>query len=393
VLRRFIKKALARRRGGTFKALNWIELNQERMLQNVECIQRQQPNLAVIPVLKGNAYGHGLEQVAEMLNATTCTHLAVDGYFEAAKIRDITTKRILVMGYILPDNTPLLDVKRCSFVVQDIAGLRAFAALGKPVRVHLEINTGMNRLGLQPSEIVPYLEELRRHPTLQLEGVMTHLADADNELDEHFNDRQIKAFDAQVSQILDAGFSPILIHCAQTAGSVKARSRYANAMRLGIGAYGLNPLLSSDPYYTALANLQPILTLKSTIIKVLELQKGDHVSYGLTYTAPKTMRIGVLPLGYYEGLPRELSNKGSVTSDKGDILPIVGKVCMNHVMIDLTGTNLRVLDKVTVFSNDSTQPNTVLNMQTQHGLFAYTTVVGLAASVRRVILREAGREG
>jgi alanine racemase len=345
----------------------------------------QHPGFTVIPVLKGNAYGHGIEQVAKILNDADCSFLAVDGYFEAARIRDITRHKILVMGYILPKNVPLLDVRRCSFVVQDIAGLHAFGALGKPVRIHVELNTGMNRLGLQENELLPYLAVLKQYPKLILEGVMSHLADADNELDDGYTARQVQTFDTLVERIVADGFSPTYIHIAQTAGSAKARSSRANSIRLGIGTYGINPLLSGDTHAPHLADLQPVLTLKSTLIKVLDLRKGDAVSYNGIFVAPKAMKVGVLPLGYYEGVPRALSNVGCVTY-KGHVLPIVGRVCMNHTMVDLQGTELAVGDVVTVISNDPSQPNSVAKLQSEHSLFSYGTLTGFSSSVRRNIV-------
>jgi alanine racemase len=386
MLRKFVKRALKQIQNTDYQPLNRIEVSQRRILHNVNLIQEQHPDCGVMPVLKGNAYGHGLELIAEILNRTKGEYVAVDGYFEAAKIKYITTKRILVMGYILPGNVELLDSKRCSFVVQDIAGLRAFAGLRRPVRIHLELNTGMNRLGLQPKELASYLEELKKHPQLQLEGVMSHLADADNEMDDSFTDRQVAVFDAQVEKILTAGFRPKLIHIAQTAGGAKARSKYANTLRIGIGMYGISPLLVTDEYQQLFANLQPALELKSTIIKVLDLQKGDTVSYNCTYVAPKSMRIGVLPLGFYEGVPRALSNKGGVVTPGGAVLPVVGRICMNHTMIDISNTDLRVMDEVTVISHDSQSPTSVQGMQAEYGLFTYTTLVGLSDSVHREIV-------
>lgn len=385
MLRRYAKKALKHLAGNDYRPLNRIELNRQAMLHNVALIQEQHSKFEIIPVLKANAYGHGLEQVAEILNGATCRYLAVDGYFEAARIRDITSHHILVLGYVLPQNVHLLDTKRCSFVVQDIQGLVAFGALGKPVRVYVELNTGFNRLGLQPDELPEYLIALKKYPNLELEGIMTHLVDGDNELDDSLDLKQQKLFDATIAQIFEVGFRPKLIHIAQTAGSTKIKSKYANAIRLGIGTYGINPLSPRDPHYADLASLEAVLELKSTIIKVIDLKKGDTVSYNATFTAPKSMRIGVLPLGYYEGMPRELSSKGWVTyADKE--LPIVGRICMNHTMIDLSQTNLKVGDEVTIISNNSAMPNSIAGMQAKHGLFAYTTMTGIASSVRREII-------
>jgi len=385
MLRKVAKRALKRATRNSYRPLNWIELDKARLLHNIVLFRQQHPNMAIFPVLKGNAYGHGLEEVVTILNDATIEMIAVDGYFEAAKIRDISRHRLLVMGYILPDNVRLLDTKRCSFVVQDVAALKAFASLRRPVKIHLELNTGMNRLGLQPNELETYLEALKSYPTLELEGVMTHLADADNPNENVFSVQQTKKFDSLVEQILKADFQPKYVHIAQTAGSTKVKSRYANALRIGVGTYGITPLQPDDERATDLVALQPVLELKSTIIKVMPLNKGDKVSYNGIFTALKAMRIGVLPLGYYEGVPRALSNHGYVTVD-GQQLPIVGRVCMNHTMIDLTGTDLGVGNQVTVISSDSNQPNSVLGLQQKYGLFAYETLARLTPHMKRRIV-------
>ena len=384
-LRNLASTALDRLRPNYYLTLNRIELDHTRLIHNVQVIQDQHPGFDIIPVLKANAYGHGLAPIAQILNASSCRFLAVDGYFEANRLRGLTRHKLLVMGHILPANISQLDTKRCSFVVQDTDGLHAFGHLNKPVRIHLELNTGMNRLGLQPAELAEYLKVLKHYPKLQLEGVMTHLADADDYRDDSFTHHQQEAFDQQVAAILDAGFAPRIIHIAQTAGSPKIRSRYANAIRLGLGTYGINPLAERDPHHAKLQDLRPVLELTSTIIKVIDLVKGDRVSYNGTFTAAGPTRIGVLPLGYYEGVPRQLSNSGCVTHGN-QVLPIVGRVCMNHTIINLTGTSLGVNDRVTVISKNPASPNSVLSLQSKHDLFAYTTLTGLADSVRREIV-------
>lgn len=368
-----------------YKTLNWIELSKDAALHNVRLVQEQHPGFGVVPVLKANAYGHGIREMAQILRKANVPLVAVDGYFEAGKIRRLAGHRVLVLGYIRPKNVRLLDTRRCSFVVQDVAGLEAFARLHRRVRVHVELNTGMNRLGLQPHELQPYLDVLKLFPKLQLEGVMTHLADADNEVDTSFTQKQVEQFDGLVEHILSQGFRPRFIHIAQTAGSVKAQSKYANAIRLGIGLYGMNPLAESDTEYKELSGLRPVLALKSTVIKVISLEAGDRVSYNGTFTAKKPMRIGVLPLGYYEGVPRELSSVG-VIMHGGVVLPIVGRVCMNHTMVDVLDSNVAVGDEVTVISADPKQPNSVSRLAIEHHLFPYTLLTGLSSSVRRVIV-------
>ena len=385
MLRRTLKKAAKHLHSNSYIPLNRIELSRNATLANVKLIQDQHPDTGIIPVLKSNAYGHGLIQIAEILNDTDCKFVAVDGYFEASQIRDITKHPILVMGYIRPENVRLLDTKRCSFIIQDIAGLEAFATLGKPVKVHIEINTGMNRMGLQPNELDEYLRVLKQFPSLQLEGIMTHLADADNERDNSYTTAQANLFEQLVEKIYQIGFKPEFIHIAQTAGSTKVISPHANAIRLGIGLYGLNPLTSQDPKFVQLAGLRPVLEFKSTVIKVMNLKKGDRVSYNGIFTAPNNMNIGVLPLGYYEGIPRALSNVGTVLY-KDEQLPIVGRVCMNHTMIDLKDTDINVGSEITVFSSNQNQPNAINNICRDHNLFNYSFVTALASSTKRIIV-------
>lgn len=385
MIRRHIKKLLTSVPSATYHTLNRIELSRASTLHNLALIQNRHPDFGIMPVLKGNAYGHGLEQMATILNQADCAFVTIDGYFEAAKIRDITKHPILVLGYIKPENVNVLDTKKCSFVVQDIKGLQSFGHLGKPVKIHVELNTGMNRMGLSEDELLPYLKTVKEFPNLRLEGVLTHLADADNPSNSSFTENQVELFDHLVEMIRRQGFAPKYIHIAHTAGSTKATSKYANALRLGIGLYGLNPLRQADAHYQDLAALQPVLELKSTVVKVVSLKKGDKVSYGGTFTAPKAMNIGVLPLGYYEGVPRALSNVGTVTVGHTK-LPIVGRVCMNHAMLDLRGTDIKVGDEITVISSNPSLPNSVDQICDTHNLFNYSFVTNLSSSIRRIII-------
>lgn len=158
-------------------------------------------------------------------------------------------------------------------------------------------------------------------------------------------------------------------------------------MRLGIGLYGVNPFLKTHVLYTQLdSKIQPALRLSSTITKVTVLEKGDKVSYNYTFMAPKRMKIGVLPLGYYEGVNRALSNVGVVKI--GDTYaPIVGRVCMNHTMVNLDGINASVGDQVTVYSDKRSDKNSIDTITYEHGLFNYNLLTALSSDVRRVLVK------
>jgi alanine racemase len=384
MFRKQAKKLLSRVSKTHYRTLNCIQLSKNNILSNITLIQNQHPRFGIMPVLKGNAYGHGLTQVATILNDAQCSFVAVDGYFEANKIRNITKHPILVMGYIHPQNAVLLDSTRCSFVIQDIESLKAFGRLDKKVAIHLELNTGMNRLGLSENELSSYLKTFEAFPSLRLEGVMTHLADADNDDDDSFTHKQVRQFDHMIEKIRDFGFDPQYVHVAQTAGSTKAKSKYANNIRLGMGLYGINSLGPNDNYFRDLEGLKPVLELTSTIIKITDLKQGDKVSYNGTFTAPKKMKIGVLPIGYYEGIPRELGNIGSVGLNSTQ-LPIVGKICMNHTMIDLLDKDVKVGSKVIIISNSPSHPNSIEQLCKRYNLFSYLLLSKLSSSIRRVV--------
>lgn len=362
---------------------NRIEVSASAILHNVDLF-RQLTGKHVIPVLKGNAYGHGIEQVAWALSKHPIPYLAVDGYFEALRVRKVSKQPVLIMGAIKPENFKNLRYDNFAFVVSDEATINALARSGKRVNVHLECNTGMNRYGVEPEELTKLTQLILRHRNLTLEGVMSHLADSDGN-DPSTIGRAVALFDRCVESILAAGAKPSLIHVAQTAGSVRVNSKYANTIRLGIGLYGINPFPPSHRLHMLLANTRPVMKFVSTITKVIQLEKGDQVSYNYTFTAPRQMMIGVLPVGYYEGVPRELSNKGVVKIGK-EFTPIVGRICMNHTMISLENIAANVGDEVVVFSNNPNDENSIDKTAAKYKLFNYSMLTCLGKDTRRILV-------
>lgn len=362
---------------------NRIEVSRSAILHNLDLYEKLSGKPA-IPVLKGNAYGHGIALVAKALKGRKLPYIAVDGYFEALRIREVSNQPVLIMGAILPENYKRIKYDNFAFVVHDAASIHALGKTGKRVKVHIEANTGMNRYGAKPDEAIKLAKLIQDYPNLTLEGVMSHLADSDGD-DPATVDAAVKQFDECVEAIRTTGANPTLFHIAQSAGSIKAQSKYANAFRLGVGLYGINPFPKNHKLHGQLKDLRPALKLVSTITKIIELKKGDKVSYNYTFTAPKGMRIGVLPLGYYEGVNRALSNVGTVKVGKYST-PIVGRVCMNHTMISLDGVNARVGDEVVVYSDNSADKNAIDNIAHAHNLFNYNLLTSLSYDVRRVLV-------
>lgn len=367
-----------------FAVHNTIQISRSALLHNLNLFTRL-GDKPVIPVLKGDAYGHGIALVAQALKDQGLTYIAVDGYFEALRIREVSNQPVLVMSAILPENFKRMRYDNFAFVVQDMATIDALGKTGKHIKVHLECNTGMNRYGADSSDIIALCKRILSYRNLELEGVMSHLADSDGD-DPATVDIAVEQFDACVEMVRSTGANPTVLHVAQSAGNLKAQSKYANTARLGIGLYGINPFPRGHALHKKLqAELRPALKLTSTITKITQLQKGDKVSYNYTFTAPQSMTIGVLPLGYYEGINRALSNIGVVKI--GDsYAPIVGRVCMNHTMVNLDGINAHVGDKVVVYSDNPSDQNSIDAIASAHGLFNYNLLTSLSRDVRRILV-------
>lgn len=367
-----------------YETYNRIVVSQSAILHNIHIFEELSGN-QVIPVLKGNAYGHGIQLVAKALKGKKLPYIAVDGYFEALKIREVTNQPILIMGAILPQNYKNLTYDKFTFVVDNAAAIHALGKTKKNVKVHLECNTGMNRYGAEPKDIELLAKLIQTYPSLKLEGVMSHLADSDG-VDPRTVNQAVEIFDVCVEKVRNTGASPSFIHVAQTAGSLKAHSKYANAVRIGIGTYGINPFSPKHPLHEKLQkNLKPALRLESKISKVIELEKGDKVSYNYTFTAPKKMKIGILPMGYYEGVNRSLSNVGLVKI--GDsYAPIVGRVCMNHTMVSLEDIDTTVGAPVVIYSSSPHDKNSIDAIAAMYNLFNYNMLTALSSDVRRTLI-------
>lgn len=382
LLRRQIDKLL-RSFEEEFATHNRIEVSKAALRRNV-AVFRHLSSQMVIPVLKGNAYGHGVQLVAKALKGMDIPYIAVDGYFEALRVREVSRQPVLVMGAIKPENFRRMKYDNFAFVVQDEASIRALGKTGKKVSVHLECNTGMNRYGAPLDDVEKLTKLVLSYKNLYLEGVMSHLADSDGDKPETVN-KAVKSFDECVERVRKAGGNPAFLHVAQSAGSLKALSKYANSIRLGIGLYGINPFPPKHELHKVLKDLKPAMRLVSTITKITQLQKGDKVSYNYIFTASKNMKIGVLPLGYFEGVNRALSNAGTVKVDNKQT-PIAGRVCMNHTMFSLDGIDAKVGDEVIVYSNDPADKNAIDQIAQAHRLFNYTLLTSLSPDVRRVLV-------
>lgn len=361
--------------------INQISIDSKNLLHNFDYFQ----NLSqfVFPVVKSNAYGHGIKEVAKILEAREFPYLVFDKFYEYENNKDYIEQNVLIMGCIDYEDLTQINFDKVTVVVQSKEIIKKLNDQKRKIKVHLEINTGMNRWGVQPEELDEYLELIRICNNLELEGVMSHLADSDG-LDIEYTALQTKLFDSYVRIVIDKGFAPKYIHLGQTAGSIKNTSKYCNAIRPGIGLYGINCLETEDNSYTKLKNICPILTLNTKIIKVIKVLKGEKVGYNCTFIAKNHCNIAVIPIGYYEGVNRGLGNLGKVKIE-GQFYQFAGKICMNVAMIDLGQHDYEVGTVVEIISNNINSPNSIANISKLTHILSYNLLTNLNQNISRII--------
>jgi alanine racemase len=311
-------------------------------------------------VVKSNAYGHGLIETARVAEQFG-TRICVYGVEEAIVLRDAgVTKPILVLGPIPSDGLDaavganlelaLWDTKAFAHALAGTARRRR-----RQARVHLKVNTGLNRLGFEPHELVDALEDYAHMHDLSITGIFSHLAAAE-ELDSPYTMHQLSVFEKAIAcakPLLERSETPPIRHIAASAAAMLWPETRLDLSRFGIALYGLWP---SPQTYEAMnpngLELQPALSYLSELVVVRSIKAGEAVGYGTTFHAPRTMRIGVVPVGYADGVPRELSNRGAFIVD-GALCPIVGRVAMNMTEIDLThAPSAHVESQVTLIGRD-----------------------------------------
>lgn len=321
----------------TDRLVSWAEIELEAIRQNVRSFRNHVGDtVQVMAVVKANAYGHGAVPVAKAALEAGAARLAVHRLTEGIELRQAgITAPVLVLGYTPPPGAE--DFVRWNLTPTMITPEFAMAlssqaeAQGKVVPVHVKVDTGMNRFGLFPEEVLPYLSVVSKMKGLRLEGMFTHFATADS-LDQTWILQQVKVFDEVIAAVKNAGIDIPLVHAANSATTMKYPQAHYNAVRPGIAMYGMRPSSEWEPVF----ELHPALTLKSRVSRVRDLPAGAGISYGRTFVTSRPTRAALVTVGYGDGYHRILSNKGVVLIH-GQRAPVLGRVCMDQFVVDVTG--------------------------------------------------------
>jgi alanine racemase len=316
--------------------LSWVDIDLAALRHNFYQVQnRMKANAQILGVIKSDAYGHGLIPVARELVACGVPFLAVSKFWEAQELRahGIRLPLLTLLGLEPADMEEAIKLQVRPVVYRlDHAKLlsRTATRLQQPAYLHLKVDTGMGRLG-GPFEAVPsFLNELLHLPGIELEGILSHFAVAD-EADKSYSELQINRFRAVLQTLADAGRPVTYAHIANSAGILDLPHAHFQLVRPGIMLYGSPP--SDEILYPA--ELRPVMSFKTRIRQLKELPPNHPIGYGLTYTTSKTSLIATLPVGYDDGYPRILSNRGQVII-RGKRAPLVGRISMSLITVDVT---------------------------------------------------------
>ena len=312
----------------------WIELDHGALRHNLALLRATAgPGKQMIAVVKANAYGHGAVEISRTLLAAGAERLAVATLDEGLALRAAGVSAPILLLWALgePEAAPALAAD-LEPTVQDGAGIdlleRVAAETGRRASVHLKIDTGLGRQGAMPEESVELATRIRRSRNLALIGTFSHLAVPGE--DDAYTEVQLLRLARALDAMRSAGADPGLVHVSATGGILAGAGDFADAIRPGLGLYGLLPQWAADRD----PGLRPVLSLKALALRIFDLPAGSGIGYGLRYRAPQATRIATLGIGYGDGWPRAHANNGRVLV-RGSIAPVVGAISMDGLTVDL----------------------------------------------------------
>ncbi len=362
----------------------WAEIDLSASVYNLRRIRSLlAPNVRVLAMIKAEAYGHGMAGVARAAERAGASMLGFASLSEALALNEARSLPRLVVGWTpgwLAESA-IQNTVTCTVCDLDTAGAfaRAAQSLGKPARVHVKVDTGMHRLGFMPDEAATAIAEIASMDGLVLEGVFTHFANAD-EADPAYTYSQFEKFKRVLSEVEARGIHIPIQHCANSPTILRFPEMHLDMVRPGIILHGLDP--SDD--VPCPSDFKPVMTLKTTVASVKVLPPGSPVSYGGTYLTPGYERIAVIPIGYADGFRRKPNNWGEVLV-RGQRAPIVGRVCMDQCMINVTNIpDVRLGDEVVLIGAQESDRIRAEDVALKLGTNNYETTSMVMARVPRL---------
>ncbi len=332
--------------------MSWAEIDLGAIRSNIAEINRiLRPETGLMAIVKANAYGHGMLEVSRVCMEAGVACLAVANPQEALTLRENGIDMpVLILGWMPPEYAAAMVENHVDITVfePDTAALlsRAAVAAGQPARIHLKIDTGMGRLGFEPNpESRQAIQTMASLPGIMIQGIFSHLASAD-EQDKTFAYQQLEMFKQFIAELETAGIKIPIHHLANSGAIMEMPEAQLDMVRAGIILYGLYP---SDEVDHSIISLVPAMSLRSKVSFLKNLPAGRSVSYGRTYISKDEVKVATVPIGYADGYSRLLSNRGWAVI-RGHRVPLIGRVCMDQIMFDVTGIDeVKIGDEVILF--------------------------------------------
>jgi alanine racemase len=376
----------------------WVEISESAYANNLKFFRSiigPGPELSV--VVKANAYGHGWRQIAELAIKHGANSFSVHSIDEALKLREAGFRQdVLIMGPVPPSALAKVveeDFRLVVFERETVSKLhRITAQVGKKVRVHLKLETGTHRQGVNREELDWYLQNLREMPGIIPEGAYTHFANIEDITSHDYANFQMQRFEELVGAIRESGYPEVKRHSACTAAALLFRETHLEMIRLGIGQYGLWPsretLVSYKIKYDHKVEklLRPALTWKTRVTQLKSVRASDTIGYGRTYKTTRDSRIAVLPVGYSDGYDRNLSNQSYVLIRRKHA-PVRGRVCMNLMMVDVTDIpGVELYDEVVLVGQQGDEAITADQLAAMCSTINYEIVSRINWEIPRVVV-------
>lgn len=362
------------------------EIDARALRNNLKGIRNKvKPHVKVMAIVKANAYGHGIVEVSKILADEQVDYLGVGFLEEGILLRNAgITRPILVLGGVLGEQTSQFLEHNLEITISSIELARRVdneaGILGKKARVHLKIDTGMERIGVRAENALPFAPETAKLPNIELVGIYSHFATSD-EKEKSFAHEQLQRFTNAVKAIEGAGIRIPLKHMANSGAILDIPEAYFNMVRAGIILLGVYPSRETSESVP----LKPVLSLKSKVVFLKEVPAGRSIGYGRTYYTKEPTRIATIPVGYGDGYSRMLSHKVEVLIH-GKRFHGVGTVCMDQIMVDVgNDKSIHVGDDVTLIGRDGTEEITPWDLAKKIGTNQYEVLCMIAARVPRVI--------
>ncbi len=365
-----------------YETLNRVEIKADSIIANYNYLKSLQPEAEIFPVLKSNAYGHGLKEMCRILDKAGARFVAVDSFPEAQIAYRHFRGKVLILGEMPLRAYSYCKLRRTEFVVYNDTTLKYLSRFGRRAKIHLFVNSGMNREGIK--DLDSFLERNRHFlEKIEVSGLCSHLAAAEEE--SVLNDSQLESFSLSLDKLRSAGFFPRWVHLGNSAAAFRLKSRLFTAYRPGLALYGYDPIQREARPQP----LQPALEVFSRVVSVQDLVAGEAVSYNGTYRAERATRLAVIPFGYFEGLNRHLSNRASfriLSGNRQVWAKVAGRVCMNLTCLDVGQHPVFPGDQVQVISSEPGAPNSIEELAALSGTISYEFLVKLQPGIRRDIV-------